>query len=152
MQKNERSTNDLKDIQLISSWLDSKFTGPFGIRFGYDAIIGLIPGFGDLFTTFISSYIILRAAALRVPKVVLAKMGINILIDQVIGFVPVIGDLFDIGWKANNRNYKLVSEYMNNKKVEKVKAWINVMIATLIVLSLIIFPIYLIVLILQFLF
>ena len=143
---------NIKDLKLISNWLDSKFTGPFGIKFGFDAIIGLIPGIGDLFTTVISSYVVLRAAAMKVPKVILVKMGFNLLIDQLFGWIPIIGDLFDVGWKANNKNYKLVSEYSENRTPVVAKAWLNIALAVLIFLTLLILPIYLIIVLLQLIF
>lgn len=142
----------ISDLKVISKWLDSKFTGPFGIRFGFDSIIGLIPGFGDLFTTFISSYIVLRAAALNVPKIILAKMGLNILIDQLVGMIPLLGDIFDFGWKSNEMNYKLVLEYTQNQKTVVRSAWLNITLAVFIGLTLLILPIYLLVVILQAIF
>ena len=151
-QNNETTKENIKDLKVLSNWLDTKFTGPFGIKFGFDGIIGLIPGVGDLFTTLIGSYVVMRAASLKVPKVILAKMGINLLIDQLFGWIPIIGDIFDIGWKANSKNYKLVAEYTENRTPTVTKAWFNVGFAALIFLGLLILPIYLIVIILQAIF
>lgn len=152
MSDNSKSNNNIKDLKLISTWLDSKFNGPFGIKFGYDAIIGLIPGIGDLFTTLVGGYVVLRAASMKVPKIILAKMGLNLLIDQLFGWIPIIGDIFDIGWKANNKNYKLVADYKESTSPVVAKAWLNIIVAVVIFLSLLILPIYLIVVLLQLIF
>lgn len=143
---------DIKDLKVISNWLDSKFTGPFGIKFGFDALIGLIPGIGDLLTTFISSYVVIRAAGMNVPKIILAKMGLNILIDQIIGTIPLIGDIFDFAWKSNEMNYQLILTYSQDHNKVLRGAWLNIVIAALIGLSLFIIPIYIMVLLLQLFF
>lgn len=117
--------NDIKDIELISKWLDTKFTGPFGIRFGFDGIIGLIPGIGDLITTGLGSYILIRANNLNVPKIIIVRMTVNIVIDQLLGMIPIIGDIFDFVWKSNEMNYKLVTEYSRDKKSVVAKSWVN---------------------------
>src|SRR5262245_54496892 len=72
-----------------------------GWRFGLDALIGLIPGFGDTATSLVSFYILASAVRYRVPKVTLLRMGINIAIDYLLGSLPFAGDLFDAFWKSN---------------------------------------------------
>jgi hypothetical protein len=84
--------NDIRDLELISKWLDTKFQGPFGIKFGFDGIIGLIPGFGDLITTGLGSYILIRATNLNTPKIVIVRMAFNIVVDQLLGMIPILGD------------------------------------------------------------
>ena len=92
--------------------LDSAFRIPgTGIRFGLDAIVGLIPGIGDLSTPAFAVLILLQAVRLRLPIVVQARMVLNAAIDMVLGLVPVLGDLVDIGWKANLRNLALLERH-----------------------------------------
>ena len=152
MATQETRKRNIQDIEILAHWLDSRFTGPFGIKFGIDSIIGLIPGFGDLLTTFMSSYVVLRAAALDVPRIVLVKMGINIIIDQLIGSIPIIGDLFDIGWKANQRNYNLMRAYPSASKEVVVKSWIDISLIAIILISIFLIPIFIFVLILKAIF
>lgn len=82
------------------------------IRFGLDALIGLVPGVGDLAGAAMSGYIVLTAARLGTPKPVLLRMVMNVAIDALIGAVPLIGDLFDVGWRANTRNTALIDKYL----------------------------------------
>jgi hypothetical protein len=92
--------------------LDSAFRIPgTNIRFGLDAIIGLIPGIGDLSTPAFSALILLQAVRMRLPFVVLVRIVIFAAIDMLLGLVPVIGDLVDIGWKANLRNLALLERH-----------------------------------------
>ena len=77
-------------------------------RFGVDALIGLVPGLGDLTGTALSSYIVIEAARLGTPFPVLLRMVLNVGIEAVVGAVPFLGDLFDAAWKANSRNLRLL--------------------------------------------
>jgi len=94
------------------SWLmDDLIRIPgLGWSFGLDALVGLIPGFGDTATSLASFYILASAVRYRVPKVTLLRMGLNIGIDYVVGSFPLVGDLFDAWWKSNQRNVALLSK------------------------------------------
>jgi hypothetical protein len=94
------------------SWLmDDLIKIPgLGWSFGLDALVGLIPGFGDTATSLVSFYVLLAAVRYRVPKVTLLRMGLNIGIDYVVGSFPLVGDLFDAWWKSNQRNVALLSK------------------------------------------
>jgi hypothetical protein len=94
------------------SWLmDDLFRVPvLGWRFGLDALIGLIPGFGDSATSLVSFYILASAVRYRVPKVTLARMGLNIALDYVVGSLPLLGDFVDAAWKANHKNLDLLKK------------------------------------------
>lgn len=92
--------------------LDSAFGIPgTRFRFGLDAIIGLIPGIGDIATPAFSAMLLIQAVRMRIPLVVQARMVLNAAIDMVTGLVPVLGDLVDIGWKANLRNLALLERH-----------------------------------------
>jgi len=82
------------------------------IRFGLDAILGLIPGGGDLAAAALSGYIILIAVRRDVPPAVLWRMLGNIGIDTVVGSVPIVGDLFDVAYKSNVKNVELLERHM----------------------------------------
>lgn len=94
------------------SWLmDDLFRVPvLGWRFGLDAVIGLIPGFGDTATSLVSFYILAAAVRYRVPKITLLRMGLNIGIDYVVGSLPVVGDVADAWWKSNHMNIDLLKK------------------------------------------
>ena len=92
--------------------LDSAFHVPgTNMRFGMDPVIGLIPGAGDLITGFLSVVILLHALRLRVPKVIVGRMLMNIATDLVVGAVPLLGDFFDAAFKANLKNMALLEAY-----------------------------------------
>ncbi len=95
-------------LRRLAHVLDSAIALPGGLRIGLDGIIGLIPGFGDLVGTALSSYIIAQAERLGVSRAVLLHMIGNIALDTLLGAVPVVGDLFDFAWKANRRNVELL--------------------------------------------
>lgn len=104
-----------RDVQRLAHWLDEAFTVP-GTRFriGWDGIVGLIPGAGDLLTAAPALWIVLRAVNLGVPNTVAARMVLNILIDGAVGAIPLVGDLFDMAWKANRRNAALLERYQRD--------------------------------------
>lgn len=111
-----RSANkaEIERLDQLSRLLDSAFEIPgTNIRMGIDALIGLIPGFGDLAGMLLSSYIILMAARLGAPRRALVRMIFNVLLETVIGALPILGDMFDIAFKANRRNVKLLQRYVN---------------------------------------
>jgi hypothetical protein len=89
--------------------MDDLFRVPvLGWRFGLDALIGLIPGFGDTATSLASFYILANAVRYGVPKITLLRMGLNLGIDYAIGSLPFVGDLFDAWWKSNRKNLDLL--------------------------------------------
>lgn len=93
--------------------LDSAFRIPgTGITVGLDPILGLVPGLGDLAGAVASGYIVLTAARLGAPRVVLARMLLNIGTDTLVGSVPVLGDLFDVGFRSNIRNMDLLDGHL----------------------------------------
>lgn len=89
--------------------MDDMFRLPvLGWRFGLDALIGLIPGFGDTATSLVSFYILAAGVRYRVPKITLLRMGFNIGIDYVVGSLPLVGDVLDAWWKSNRKNLDLL--------------------------------------------
>ena len=91
--------------------MDDMFRVPvLGWRFGLDALIGLVPGLGDISTTVVSFYILAAAVRYRVPKITMLRMGLNILIDYVCGALPGVGDFADAWWKSNSKNLELLKK------------------------------------------
>lgn len=84
------------------------------IRFGADSVIGLVPGAGDLVTMGISLYMLAEARRLGIPKPILLKMAGNIAIDTGIGAIPLVGDVFDMFFKSNSKNAKLLVDHLDS--------------------------------------
>ncbi len=80
-------------------------------RIGWETIVGLVPGFGDLIGGGFSAYIVLQAARMGAPRSLLVRMGWNLFVDVIVGAVPFLGDLFDAGFKANMRNLALLERH-----------------------------------------
>lgn len=96
-------------LAMLARLLDDLFRIPgTDIRFGLDPLIGLIPGVGD-FITSIASFLIIYAGWQRgLPRVTISRMVANVAIDTVLGAVPIVGDVFDVAWKSNRKNIKLL--------------------------------------------
>jgi len=98
-----------RELEVLSQLMDNQFQVPvIGWRFGLNAVIDLIPEFGDIATTIVALYILVSAVRYRVPKITLLRMGLNIAIYFIGGLVPFAGDLFDAWWKPNIRNISLL--------------------------------------------
>lgn len=100
----------LEQLNNLAWLLDNSIRIPLlNYRIGLDAIIGLIPGLGDVAGLLVSSLIVVGAIRLGVPPVLIMRMMLNLVIEAVIGLVPVLGDLFDATFKANVRNVQLLT-------------------------------------------
>jgi hypothetical protein len=111
--------------------LDEAFVLPgTGIRFGLNGIIGLVPGLGDLLAGLLSLAIPLAAWVRGLPFVTLARMGANLGIGVLVGSVPLFGDLFDIAWKANRRNYRLLCRHLGEPHRHTWRDWTFLLLLT----------------------
>lgn len=133
MNNTSRSANNTSDLTYLSDFLDSKYKLPGGIGVGWDAILGLIPGVGDLVTSSLSFYILFRSAVRGAPPVILLRMGINILIDNVLDFFPIIGNIFDIFWRSNRRNVNLLHGYLQDPVTSKRQARSSVILSLILI-------------------
>lgn len=99
----------LKRLDSLAYLLDNSIPIPgTGARVGIDAVIGLVPGIGDVAGTAMSAYIVMQAARMGAPASVIARMVLNVGVETIVGSIPFLGDLFDAGWKANARNITLL--------------------------------------------
>ena len=127
-----------RDLKKLSEVLDSKYRGPGGIRFGWDALLGLIPGIGDFLTSIASLYILARAATLGGPPALLLRMGLNIFFENLVGLIPVLGNIFDFFWRSNLRNLALLDAYLTNpRRVAKSSAAIVWLILAMLVFAIV---------------
>ena len=81
-------------------------------RVGLDAVVGLVPGIGDIAGGLMAGYGLVIAARLRAPATILLRMLLNIAVDTLGGVVPLVGDIFDSQWKANTRNLALLEAWL----------------------------------------
>ncbi len=134
-----------ENLDTLSHLLDDFLRIPgTQIRFGLDGIVGLIPGVGDVLGGVASTVIILAAWARGVPKVTLLRMVANVGIEVLVGTVPVLGDMFDVAWRANRRNYALLTGSVETPVRERRRSWVFfaglcVMMLALMVLPLVFF-------------
>ena len=106
----------LARLDRYATLMDARFRVPgTRIRFGFDPIIGLLPGIGDALGLALSLYVVVEAIRLGVSKRVLFGMLRNVGLEALVGTVPVLGDVFDIGFKANLRNAALLRSYIEDR-------------------------------------
>jgi hypothetical protein len=106
-------------------------------RFGLDPLLGLLPGVGDTASALISAFALVQAARRGLPKILLARMSLNILINELVGIIPVIGDAFSFWFKSNARNHELLKRHSATPRTSRRSDWIFV-IGVLVVLALIV--------------
>lgn len=101
-------------IEAMEILLERSFTIP-GINrsVGLDAIVGIIPVLGDVLTAAMGAYIVWEARNLGLPKWKLARMAANIAFDTALGAIPVAGDLFDLLYRSNSRNLRIVKKHLD---------------------------------------
>ena len=103
---------DIEWVERLAQWMDSRFLIPgTNIRFGLDPIFSLVPVMGDLITYIISGALIYNMHNQGASRKVVIKMILNSTLDTVIGVIPVVGTIFDIFYRSNDRNVKLLKEH-----------------------------------------
>lgn len=85
-------------------------------RFGFNSVIGLVPGAGDALLTLISLYIVSEAMRLGLPRRKIRRMLWNVAIEALLGTVPLLGDFFDVVWKANLRNVDIIDKHFGSPR------------------------------------
>jgi hypothetical protein len=106
----------LARLEALAKLLDVAFILPgTNIRYGIDGLIGLIPVVGDLITTAISLWLVREARALGAPWHITGRMLANVALDGVVGIVPLAGDAFDVMFRANVRNVRLLRRWMEKQ-------------------------------------
>ena len=109
--RDEERDHLIQVADLLAKALDTAIRIPgTSITIGLDPLIGLIPGIGDALANLIGTGILWVAVRLRVPRIVLARMSLNLLINGVVGAVPVVGDLFSVWFRSHARNAALLRE------------------------------------------
>jgi len=108
---------DLRWVDSLTHLLDNKFRIPgTNIRFGADFVMGLIPGAGDLLSMGFSGVLIATMAKNGASGRLVGRMLLNVILDTMVGSVPILGNVFDLFYKANYRNLKLMNEHYQEGK------------------------------------
>jgi hypothetical protein len=106
----------LARLDALAKLLDVAFILPgTNVRYGIDGLIGLIPVIGDIITTAISLWLVREARALGAPWHLTMRMLGNVALDGVVGAVPLVGDAFDVMFRANVRNVKMLRRWMEKQ-------------------------------------
>jgi hypothetical protein len=115
------SYSTIKSLERWAWLLDKSVPIPgTSYRMGMDSLIGLIPGLGDWLGGMISSYLLWHAVQNKVPAVIVGRMAVNVALDTFLGMIPIVGDIFDIAFKSNEYNLRLLEQY-NQLPQEAVK-------------------------------
>jgi len=110
-------TDAIARVTLVANLMDNAFLIPgLNRRVGLDAVIGLVPGIGDAVSAALASYIIWEARQLGLPRWKIARMVGNVAVDTAIGAIPFAGDVFDVFFKANQRNLRIIQEHLGTPK------------------------------------
>jgi hypothetical protein len=117
VEPDEKLPPDLVALRRFAYWMDEAFAIPgTKIRVGADALIGLIPGVGDVIGAVLSTWIIVGALRYRVGPMIIARMVLNIVLDLIFGAVPVAGDVFDFLYEENMMNMRLLEKHRDRRK------------------------------------
>ena len=109
----QNSASRVQRVRVLAKLLDNSIPIPgTSWKIGFDPLVGLIPGIGDLIGAVLSGYIILEAAQAEVPTLTLVRMLVNVGIDTVLGAIPALGDVFDAAWKSNMKNVALLERHL----------------------------------------
>ncbi|AGA30394.1 hypothetical protein Sinac_6308 [Singulisphaera acidiphila DSM 18658] len=108
----------MEGLEQLAWLMDRAFQIPgTKIRVGLDALLGLLPVGGDFLTGIVQVGLVLVALKrYHVPKPVAARMAANVLLDTTLGSIPLLGDLFDVAFKANTRNIKLLQQVAEQRQ------------------------------------
>lgn len=119
-----RAPAGASDVEALAWLLDNSIPIPgTGRRIGLDAVVGLVPGLGDVLSGGIGLFVVLRGAQLGVPGVVLVRMIVNVALDFGIGAIPIVGDAFDLWFKAHARNVALIRRHAAAPDASTAGSW-----------------------------
>ncbi len=134
-------SSSLTEVETLAWLLDNSIPVPFlpGRRFGADAIIGLVPGFGDLVSAGLGLFVVWRASRMGLPRIVVARMLVNSAIDLVVGVIPFAGDAFDLWFKANTRNLDLARRWLDQPDRSTRDEWLALLVIVALLVGMVAF-------------
>src|SRR5215471_19593221 len=134
---------DDENLDILSHLLDDFIKVPgTSIRFGLDGIMGVVPGIGDILGGIASCIIIIAAWMRGVPNVTVVRMVANVVIEVVVGSIPILGDAFDIAWRANRRNYALLTGSLYEPRKYTIQSWIFLIVLSIVLMALVLVPLF----------
>jgi hypothetical protein len=137
-QKSAAEKSDDAVARLIAHVMDNLFRIPgSGWRFGLDPLLGLLPYYGDAIANLISAVVLSQAARFGLPRIVIARMALNVLVNALVGSIPVFGDAFSFWFKSNARNYDLLQRYSGKRRNAAREDWVFVITLTIIIVAVI---------------
>jgi Domain of unknown function (DUF4112) len=143
--KSGKKIFDDENLDLLSHLLDDFIKVPgTPVRFGLDGIVGAIPGIGDLIGGIASCIIIIAAWVRGCSYAIVLRMVANVVIEVSVGSIPILGDMFDIAWRANRRNYALLTGSIYEPRKYTIQSWLFLAALCLVLAALVIVPIILV--------
>ena len=126
----EQRTRSLAEVEALAWLLDNSIPvpGTDGRRFGIDAVIGLVPGIGDIVSGALGLIVVWRGSRMGLPRIVVGRMLLNTLLDIAIGAIPVLGDAFDLWFKASTRNLGLMRRHLERPDTSTRDDWLAVLL------------------------
>ena len=142
--KHGRKMFDDENLDILSHILDDFIKVPgTSIRFGLDGIMGVVPGIGDILGGIASCIIIIAAWMRGVSYVTVLRMVVNVGIEAVVGSIPILGDMFDIAWRANRRNYALLTGSLYAPRKYTIQSWLFLAALCIVLAALVLLPVLL---------
>ena len=115
----KRRDEAYRRLRRIAKLMDSEFRVPLiGLRFGVDAVLGLVPGIGDALSGLIGAYLIYEAQRLGIPRSALLRMIANVAFDTAIGAIPIAGDIWDFFFRSNDRNMQILARHIGGLPID----------------------------------
>jgi hypothetical protein len=137
IEPDEKLPADLVALRRFAFYMDEAFAIPgTPFRIGIDALLGLIPGIGDVIAGLLSTWIVIGALRHRVPALVILRMIVNIGIDLLFGAVPVAGDVFDFMYEENVKNMRLLEKHRDRRRPPRSIAAVGLVSACIVLLVL----------------
>lgn len=126
----EQRTRSLAEVEALAWLLDNSIPvpGTGGRRFGVDAVIGLVPGIGDIVSGALGLIVVWRGSRMGLPRIVVGRMLMNTLLDIAIGAIPILGDAFDLWFKASTRNLGLMRRHLERPETSTRDDWLAVLL------------------------
>jgi len=129
--ENRFRSRGTQSIEPLFKWLAIIMDGLLRVpgtkfRFGLNPLIDFVPGIGDVSAAFVSTSVLIYAVTRGLPKILLARMALNILINELVGILPVVGSAFAFWFRANKRNYDLLQRHLELPIRSRKSDWIFV--------------------------
>ena len=136
----EQRTRSLAEVEALAWLLDNSIPvpGTGGRRFGIDAVIGLVPGIGDIVSGALGLIVVWRGSRMGLPRIVVGRMLLNTLLDIAVGAIPILGDAFDLWFKASTRNLGLMRRHLERPDTSTRDDWLAVALMVGVVVGIII--------------